>query len=213
MLLLRSGLWVMESSSAWGCNAFLIADAGRVFVVDPGPSFQLNRLARELRAAGRSPYEVTDILLTHYDQDHSRSAAEWRRRTKATVWLGADDAQILRTREVPGPRFRRFMMALLGLAELPEGTIEMRGEVTIAPGLTALPTPGHTPGHYAFLWHDAALIGDAAVTGPDGELIPFPRRALMTDAVRADATFQMLSGLPVRIFCPGHTPAVERCGR
>lgn len=93
MRLLRPGLWAMESSSSWGCNTFLIADAGRVLLVDPGPSFQLNPLARELRAAGRSPYDVTDILLTHYDQDHSRSAAEWRRRTQATVWLGADDAE------------------------------------------------------------------------------------------------------------------------
>jgi len=95
------------------------------------------------------------------------------------------------------------MMALLGLARLPEGTVEMRGEVTVIPGLTALPTPGHTPGHYAFLWHDAALIGDAALTAPDGELCPFTPQQLMKDAVQADATFQMLCTLQVRIFCPG----------
>ena len=88
---LRQGLWAMESSSSWGCNTFLIADDGRLLLVDPGPSFQLNRLAGELRAAGRSPYQVTDVLLTHYDPDHARSAAEWRRRTRATVWLGSAD--------------------------------------------------------------------------------------------------------------------------
>ena len=43
---LRQGLWAMESSSSWGCNTFLIADDGRLLLVDPGPSFQLNRLAR-----------------------------------------------------------------------------------------------------------------------------------------------------------------------
>lgn len=207
---LRPGLWAMESSSSWGCNTYLIDGGARLFLVDPGPSFQLDRVARELRTAGRSPYEVTDILLTHYDQDHSRSAAQWRRRTRATVWLGADDAEILRTHHVPGPRFRRFMMAVLGLAELPEGTVEMRGEVTIVPGLTALPTPGHTPGHFTFLWRDVALIGDAANSGPDGELIPFTPRQVVTDPVQADATRDMLSALPVRMFCPGHTPAVER---
>ena len=47
----------------------------------------LNRVARELRAAGRSPYEVTDILLTHYDIDHTGAAAEWQRRTGARTWL------------------------------------------------------------------------------------------------------------------------------
>lgn len=212
MRLLRPGLWAMESSSSWGCNSFLITDAGRVFLVDPGPSFQLDRLARELRAAGRSPYDVTDILVTHYDQDHTRSVPEWQRRTGATVWLGAADAEILRTREFPGGAFRRFMVRVLRPPQLPEGTVELEGEVTIAPGLTALPTPGHTPGHYAFIWRDAALIGDAADSGPDGELVPFSP-STMTDRTQGDATREMLSALPVRLFCPGHSAATERGGR
>lgn len=211
MLLLAPGLWAMESSSSWGCNTFLIGDAGRVLLVDPGPMFQLNPLARELRAAGRSPYDVTDILLTHYDWDHARSATQWRRRTGATVWLGAADAEILRTRTVPrAPGLRRFLVWLLRLPVLPEGTTELRGEAVIAPGLTALPTPGHTPGHYAYLWREVALIGDAALSGPDGELIPFSPRQLMTDPAQGDATRKMLSSLPVRMFCPGHSAAVAR---
>ncbi len=211
MIRLRPGLSTMESSSSWGCNTYLVEDEDRVVLVDPGPKFQLDRLARELRAAGRSPYDVTDVLLTHYDQDHSRSAAEGHRRTGATVYLGADDAQILRSSRVPGSWQRRFMMRLLGLAELPEGTVELRGEVAITPGLTALPSPGHTPGHYAFLWRDVALIGDAANCGPDGELVPFDR-ALMTDPAQADATREMLSSLPVRLFCAAHSDPVERGG-
>ncbi|WP_408637703.1 MBL fold metallo-hydrolase [Ornithinimicrobium sediminis] len=210
MLLLRSGLWAMESSSSWGCNSYLIDDGRRVFLVDPGPSFQMDPVARELRASGRSPYDLTDILLTHYDQDHSRSAAEWRHRTQATVWLGADDAEILRTRKVPGPWFRRCMMALLGLANLPQGTVAMRGETVIAPGLTAVPSPGHTPGHYAFIWHDVALIGDAARTSPDGGLVRFKPRGLATDPALADRSRHALANLPVRVFCPGHGPVADR---
>ncbi len=210
MKLLRPGLWAMESSSSWGCNTYLLTTAGRVFLVDPGPSFQLNPLARELKAAGRSPYEVTDILLTHYDWDHSHSAAEWQRRTGATVWLGAADAEILRTGTATGTRLRRFLCRLLRLSELPEGTVELRGETPVAPGLTALPTPGHTPGHYAFVWGDVALIGDAADSRADGELRPFAPKQLMTDPEQADATRALLTALPVRMFGPGHSPAVER---
>ncbi|CAN5169509.1 hypothetical protein BH11ACT1_BH11ACT1_16740 [soil metagenome] len=81
------------------------------------------------------------------------------------------------------------------------------------PGLTAVPSPGHTPGHYAFVWHDVALVGDAALTGADGELTPFAPRLLMTDPAQGDATREMLSALPVRMFCPGHSAAVERSGR
>lgn len=208
---LRPGLWKMESSSSWGCNTYVIEDEGRVFLVDPGPKFQLNRIAREVSAAGRSPYDVTDVLLTHYDQDHTRSAAQWRRRTGATVYLGAADVQVLRSHVVPGSWQRRLMMRLLGLAELPEGTVELHGQVTIAPGLTAIPAPGHTPGHYAYLWRDVALIGDTAHCGPDGELEPFDA-ALMTDLQQSEQTRAMLSALPVRLFCAGHSDPVERRG-
>jgi len=45
---LRPGVWALESSSSWGCNSYLVATAGRVLLVDPGPSFQLNPVAREL---------------------------------------------------------------------------------------------------------------------------------------------------------------------
>lgn len=207
---LRPGLWAMDSSSSWGCNAFLITTDDRVILVDPGPKFQSKRLVRELQAAGRSPNAVTDVLLTHYDPDHARSAAYWRRRTGAKVWMGAEDGDVLRTRRAPGTRLRRFMMWLLRLPELPEGTVELRGETTIAPGLTALPTPGHTPGHYAFLWQDVALVGDAALTGPDGELVPFRIKPMMTDLNQSETTRRMLSELSVRLFCPGHSPAVER---
>ncbi|HQY34459.1 MAG TPA: MBL fold metallo-hydrolase, partial [Actinotalea sp.] len=212
MLQLRPGLWAMTSSS-WGCNTFLVADAGRVLLVDPGPSSQLDPVARQLRAAGRSPHDVTDILLTHYDWDHTRSAAEWHRRTGATAWLGAADVEILRTRTVPGPRLRQLTVRLFRLPDLPDDTVELRGEVTVVPGLTAVPSPGHTPGHYAFVWHDVALIGDAALVGPDGELVPFSPSQMMTDPAQGDASRAMLSSLPVRQFCPGHGATVERLGR
>ncbi|WES65837.1 MBL fold metallo-hydrolase [Microbacter sp. GSS18] len=209
MIQLRPGMWKMESSSSWGCNSYLIEEDDRLFLIDPGDGFQLKRIVRELEAAGRSVDEVTDVLLTHYDQDHSRSAAKFRRRTGAAVYLGAADAEILRSRTVPGSWQRRFMMRLLGLAELPESTVELRGKVTITPTLTALPSPGHTPGHYAFVWQDVAFIGDAANTDSDGELVPFDR-ALMTDPAEGDRTREMLAALPVRLFCSGHGENVER---
>jgi len=98
-----------------------------------------------LRAPGRSPYDVTDILRTHYDWDHTDSAAEWPLRTGATVWLGATDAEVLRTGRVTGIRLRRFVCWLLRMSGFPRGTVELNGEGAVAPGLTALPTPGHTP--------------------------------------------------------------------
>lgn len=73
-------------------------------------------------------------------------------------------------------------------------------------GLTALPAPGHTPGHYAFTWRNVALIGDAALAGPDGELLPFTPTKMMTDPEQSDETRAMLSALPAAASCPG-TPS------
>lgn len=202
---LRSGLWAMESPRM-SAHGYLLTTAGRVFLVDPGMSFDFKVLSRELAASGRSPRTVTDILLTHYDIDHASSAAEWQRRTGATVWLGAEDAEILRSGTAPATRFRRIMARWL--PTLPANVVELRGEVTIAPGLTAVPTPGHTPGHYAFLWEDVALIGDVAVGARNGELRSDGFRA--ADAAQADATMAMVEALPVRAFCPGHGHIVER---
>ena len=82
-------------TSAVGAHCYWLDAGDRVAIIDPGMKAGLNRVARELRQAGRSPYEVTDILLTHYDIDHTGAAAEWQRRTGARAWLGAADAAIL----------------------------------------------------------------------------------------------------------------------
>ncbi len=104
---------------------------------------------------------------------------------------------------------RRFFVTIFQLPHLPDRVTELRGEVAITPSLRAVPSPGHTPGHYAYVWRDVAFIGDAADTGPDGELVAFDA-SMMTDLHQGDATREMLSALPVNMFCPGHTPPRER---
>ena len=49
-------------------------------------------------------------------------------------------------------------------------------------------------------------------TKTDGQLIPFAMKLMVTDLPQSEATRKMLSGLPVNLFCPGHSPAVERHG-
>ncbi|MCA0293965.1 MAG: MBL fold metallo-hydrolase [Actinobacteria bacterium] len=196
----------LESSVAANCY-WLDAD-GRTAIIDPGMTFGLNRLARELRAAGRSPYEVTDILLTHYDTDHAQSAAEWQRRTGARVWLGAADAAIL-TGAVPPPAtpFRRFS-ARVALAELPANLHLLDGDAEVWPGLSALTSPGHTPGHHAFRAGRVLFTGDAALC-KDGRLGPVPS-FLMSDTQRGLADLARLGALDVDWYCCGHSAPQRR---
>lgn len=74
------------------------------------------------------------------------------------MWLGAPDADMLRTSRAPRTPLRRVMGRWL--PELPHRLVELRGEVEIVPGLRAIPAPGHTPGSYACVSSDVAFIGE-----------------------------------------------------
>lgn len=193
--------WVNE---AVGAHCYLIDEPGRLILIDPGLSLGLNRVARALHESGRSPRAVTHILLTHYDGDHTQAAAEWQRRTGAGVWLGAADAAILTGAvAVPTP-FRRLMAGLMGLAGLPGGLHLIQEQNEILPGVQAIPTPGHTPGHVVFSYADVAFIGDSAMVTKQGELTGMPG-FLNSDAVAAATSLALVDSLDVTWRCAGHS--------
>jgi len=195
-------------TDAIGARCYWIDVApGRVAIVDPGMTAGLNRIARELRRAGRSPYEVTDILLTHGDSDHAQVAAEWQRRTNAEVWLGAADAAILAGEADPASALRQVSRKMAA-AELPRNLHQLDGDIEITPGLVALKTPGHTPGHHAFRYEDVLFAGDAARCR-DGQLVAMP--ALLDDDRRKSAaSLARLAALDVEWYCCGHSDPVHR---
>jgi len=191
-----------------GANGYLLDAGDAVCLVDPGMRWGLNPVARSLVAAGRSPYQVTDILLTHYDYDHTQAAAEWQRRTGARVWLGAADAAILTGAARPTTAFRR-LVAATGLPELPRGLRLIQADAEILPGVRAIPTPGHTPGHVVYVGGDAAFVGDAALVSRRGRLLPVPP-LLDNDPRLARTTRERLAGLPATWLCCGHSAPARR---
>jgi glyoxylase-like metal-dependent hydrolase (beta-lactamase superfamily II) len=193
--------------SAAGAHCYWLDAGERVAIIDPGMKRGLNPVARELRGAGRSPYEVTDILLTHYDIDHTGAAAEWQRRTGARTWMGAADAAILTGAVPPGTAFRQAM-SRLGLPELPGNLHLLDGDTELWPGLVSLHTPGHTPGHHAFRSGEVLFVGDTALA-KDGRLQPGPA-LLMTHRGQALADLARLRTLDVEWYCCGHSDPVRR---
>ncbi|MGC3994969.1 MAG: MBL fold metallo-hydrolase [Propionicimonas sp.] len=203
--LTRSTHWL---TSAVGAHCYWLDAGSHVAIVDPGMTAGLNRVARELRAAGRSPYEVTDILLTHYDADHAAAAAEWQRRTGARTWLGAEDAAVLTgAASVPPTPFRQAM-AVLGQPELPGRLHLIEGDVELWPGLVALHTPGHTPGHHSFRADDVLFVGDSFQL-KDGRPVP-PPAFLQTSVRQGLSDVARLGALDVDWYCCGHSDPVRR---
>ncbi len=195
-------------TDAVGANCYWI-DLGsdQVAIVDPGTSLGLNRVARELRRAGRSPYEVTEILLTHHDVDHAQVAAEWQRRTGARVWLGAADAAILTGAARPVSPRRQFT-SRIGTPELPGRLQLLAGDDEILPGLTALQTTGHTPGHHSFRFDGVLFAGDAARCA-EGRLIPM-LTFFDDDPRKANASLSRLRALDVDWYACGHSDPARK---
>ena len=193
--LTRDAFWL---TSSVGAHCYWLDAGDRVAIIDPGMKGGLNPVARELRAAGRSPYEVTDILLTHYDIDHTGAAAEWQRRTGARAWIGAADAAIL-TGAVPPPAtpFRQFM-SMFTPVELPGKLQLIEGDTELWPGLIAL----HRAGDRLALTSDCFYTVDplTSLYGPPR----VPLAAFNQDTERARASIRKLAALAPASAWPGH---------
>ncbi len=202
--LTESAYWLR---SAVGARCYWLEAGDRVAIIDPGMLAGLSRVTAELRQAGRSPNQVTDILLTHHDFDHAQTAAIWQKRNGARVWLGAEDIAVLAGAADPSSRMRRLSSRLVRV-ELPERVQPIVGDAELWPGLTAVHTPAHTPGHHCFQWRDVLFVGDAA-RARQGRLVPSPSWQ-MSDLDQAPDELARLRALPVTWYCPGHSDPTRR---
>ena len=158
------------------CNLALYRDGGRTVVFDGGcgPDFlpTAGKIVDSLAAAGIAPEDVTHVLFTHAHPDHiwgllddfdeplfyeatyMMGRAEWD-----YWWDPATVDDIGETRAAFAVGARRRMEAIEDSVEIFDDGDE------VLPGIAALATYGHTPGHMAFevrQGNEAALIvGDA----------------------------------------------------
>jgi len=161
--------------AAWlpiGC--FVIRAADRVVLVDAGMGPDLldmsggmqlvgGQLLTGLRAAGVAPGDVTDVVCTHFHVDHVGWLFDLERRPvfeRAALWFGAADWDHF----VDGPGNMRAHIRD-GLLAHSDRLRPVRETSPVAPGVTALPAPGHTPGHLCVVVSSGAeralLLGDA----------------------------------------------------
>lgn len=177
-------------------NCYIVVDDAsmRAVVVDPGADG--DRLVRAVRATGAS---LDGIWLTHAHVDHIGAIAELRRHWDVPIWMHPADQ----------PLYDRgaYQAAHYGLPfetppavdrpladgeELPVGTL----------AFTVLHTPGHAPGHCAFLGGGALLSGDLLFAGSIGRTdLPFADPRMMAQSLARVAE------LPASVIVhPGHGP-------
>ena len=160
-------------------GSYLIRSSGRTILVDTGlgpkpadtPDVPWGRLLHDFQAKGVRPEEVDMVVMTHLHRDHvgwNLLADEGRyvpTFPNARYWMSAKDWETSHRPDVQPQRYPNaptcvWPLEALGLVEL------MRDEHAITRELTAVPTPGHTPGHVSILitsnGERALVLGDAA---------------------------------------------------
>jgi glyoxylase-like metal-dependent hydrolase (beta-lactamase superfamily II) len=179
-----------NARSSFGAHSYFVARAGGNLLVD-SPRYASQLLKWFEHAGG-----IAHILLSH--QDDVADADQYAEHFGARVWIHHEDRQAA-----------------------PYASDVMKGESAraIAPGLTAIPVPGHTRGSVVYLLDDRVLFtGDSlAWSMRDKDLVAFRDACWYSWSVLgasleklADYRFEWV--LPGHGW-PGHCPAQEMNAR
>ncbi|MFN3207551.1 MAG: MBL fold metallo-hydrolase [Roseovarius sp.] len=143
------------------CNVTLYRDGTNTVLFDAGagPNFMPSAgvLPRSLEAAGLAPEDITHVVFTHAHPDHIwglldefddpmfPDAVHMMGRTEWDYWWNPETVNTI------GKARAAFAVGARNRMEAIEDAVEFfdDGE-EILPGIAAVATPGHTPGHMSF---------------------------------------------------------------
>ncbi|WP_200216655.1 MBL fold metallo-hydrolase [Micromonospora coerulea] len=217
---LAPGVWRIPTIGRALVNSYaLVDDDGSVTLVDCGVKRAPARIVRGLAAIGKTPADVTRIVLTHAHRDHAGGAADLARRTGAPVAVHTADVPYAEAGRVPpkdptitsgrilgrlsGGRFPAVEVA----RPLADGDV-----LAVGGGLRVWHTPGHSPGHVSLLHEPTRVLitGDALfnVAG-----VRWPVKSFCTDFRMTQRTAHLLGELDYDIAAFTHGPEITRRAR
>jgi glyoxylase-like metal-dependent hydrolase (beta-lactamase superfamily II) len=152
-------------------NAFLINTGNKLVLIDVGTGdlgeilewSGVGHVVDNLRAAGYRPEQVDEIYITHAHIDHVGGLLQGKRRAfpNATVRAATSESSIYLDPERAATVFANASGKAKAVAKI-IGTLfksyvdagkfrTFDGDIELVPGISALGTPGHTPGHTTYL--------------------------------------------------------------
>ncbi len=195
-------------------NAYLIeTDQQGLVLIDTGTRGGHAKVAAYLTSIGRKPSDVSYIVLTHADGDHSGSAARLKSLTGAKLAIHELDAPRIagekKLKEVGG--VGGFMVAALNTfmrVERVKPDIALKGGEAIGP-LAVIHTPGHTDGSISiYKQNEAMFVGDLLRTDSSGSLMLASAR-MSRDMAEVKRSVDKISKMEFSMLLPGHGKPVE----
>jgi glyoxylase-like metal-dependent hydrolase (beta-lactamase superfamily II) len=184
---------------------------GKVLLFDAGVDDEGGALDQLLLALEAKREDVSDVYLTHGHFDHVAAAPLC---TQARIHVGAPDAAMAE-QKVPmlAPWPGKLLNALMPIGPVVPSDRMPAAQARFTHGadqVIALPTPGHTPGSFVYLFRDVLFSGDSILI--DGAELAFAMPAFSLDpaanrrsiAALGVALKELLGGRPLKAVCTGH---------
>jgi glyoxylase-like metal-dependent hydrolase (beta-lactamase superfamily II) len=171
-LLAREFVDTNDKGMQTAVNAYLIDTGDHLVLVDAGLAGcvgdPLGHMLENLRASGYRPEQVDTVLITHMHDDHvcGLSANGVRLFPNAAVYAAEEEATFWLEGTATDSKHRRSdrVRAALTPYRAAGAFHTFKPGAVLLPGVTALATHGHTPGHSSYLFESGGktllILGD-----------------------------------------------------
>ena len=191
----------VQESYPTSINTFLLELAGKVVLLDTGAGqtlgAALGQLPVNLKAAGYTTDQVTDVVLSHLHMDHDGGLTQGKdlvfpnatlhvNKRDVDAWLAPEAANRAQNESKADPKdpkkkftVKNYQDTQAALAPYQHaGRLRSFSDNTeLFPGLQAITAPGHTPGHTMFhlesdgaslmFWGDTVHVAEVQIANPE----------------------------------------------
>ncbi|MEU8895868.1 MBL fold metallo-hydrolase [Nocardia sp. NPDC048505] len=209
-------------------NWALVSDGSGVTVIDAGYPADTADVLESVTRIGHQLGDIAAVLITHAHLDHIGAVPTLVERVGMPVYTGAEEVRHAKReylQQITPVGMARQLGTRRGRGWLGHTLRAIRGHIrmtvptataadpevlaALPGGLVALPTPGHTSGHTAYLLPSEGVLfsGDALVTGhplverTGPQVLP---GVFNHDEALTRGTAVRLGEQPVRTLVPGH---------